>query len=63
MGGALVMEAEGMNDVVSIFQALEAGGNAALVFFAWVLWRLERRVYRLELKTGEGDVTATSANP
>lgn len=33
--------------------AVSTGADAALVVFAWVLWRLDRRVARLEI---EGEV-------
>ena len=32
-----------------IVQLLDAGGNGALIMFAYLIWRLDRRVIRIEL--------------
>ena len=44
-GGVRVMD-------VAFFQALQAGGQLALVAIAAYLVKLDRRVLRLEIKTG-----------
>lgn len=39
-----------MHDVIDgILQLLHAGGSAALIVMAGIVWRLDRRIYRLEL--------------
>lgn len=40
-----------MDDLQVILDILEAGGNSAMVFIAYCIYRLDRRVYRLELLT------------
>ncbi len=40
-----------MDDFKIILDVLSAGGDTAVVFIAWAIWRLDRRVYRLELLT------------
>lgn len=34
--------------IEGLLKAVQAGGNGALIFFAWATWRIERRVYALE---------------
>ena len=44
-----------MEEFQVILDILSAGGDAAVVFIAWAIWRLDRRVYRLELLTLIGE--------
>ncbi len=39
---------------VSFFQLLSAGGDAAMIAVCVALWRLDRRVLRLETLFGKG---------
>lgn len=38
-----------MEDIALIFQILEGGSNAALIAIAVAVWKVERRVFNLEL--------------
>lgn len=39
-----------MDDLQTLTQLLSSGGDVATAFIAWAIWRLDRRVYRLELQ-------------
>ena len=41
-----------MQELQTILDFVSAGGDAATAFIAWAIWRIDRRVYRLELLTG-----------
>lgn len=41
-----------MEDLQTILDFVSAGGDAATAFIAWAIWRIDRRVFRLELLTG-----------
>lgn len=36
----------------TFFEAIQAGGNVAVMAIAVAIWRIDRRVLRLELKAG-----------
>lgn len=40
-----------MDDFKLILDLLSAGGDTAVAFIAFAIWKLDRRVYRLELLT------------
>lgn len=37
-------------DIEHLFQLIKAGGDTALIAIAWAIWRVERRVFALEVK-------------
>lgn len=41
-----------MTEIAGLLDAIQAGGNIALVMIAGHIIRLDRRVLRLEIKTG-----------
>jgi hypothetical protein len=40
-------------DFTLIAQVLDGGSDMALIFIAWSIWRLDRRVLKLEILTKE----------
>lgn len=39
-------------DFETLLQLLQSGADGATIAIAWALWRIDRRVYRLEISAG-----------
>lgn len=42
-----------MSEVTTLFEYLAAGGDVATLGLVYFLWRLERRVFKIELTIGK----------
>ena len=41
--------------MTDLLQLLSAGGDAAMIVLVYICWRLDRRLYRIELRLFDGE--------
>lgn len=41
-----------MEGIDLLLKILDGGSDVALIVIAWAIWKLDRRVYRLEIQAG-----------